>query len=475
MRSLWAVGFMMGVAGVATAEPVARPTFYKDVLPILQENCQACHRPGGANLGGMVAPMALVAFEETRPWAKAMAKAVASREMPPWDAAPHHTGVFANERSLTQDEIDTLVAWAESGARKGDPGDAPEAREWPDFGGWSIGEPDLVLTFDEPYFVKDDVEDEYVYLTTTITEEMLPEDKYIKAVEFRPGSKVVHHIIAFPLGGIAPGNEPTVHPDGVGQLFKKGTDLTWEMHYHKEPGPGTGVTDRSSAAIIFYDDPSDVKYVMQGNDLGRYDFAIPPGASDYSVTAEYTFKHDSRIVQLMPHFHLRGKSAKYDAYYPDGTHEVLLEIPRYDFNWQTAYAYKDFKEIPKGTRVVFTTVWDNSADNPYNPDPTKRVYYGEPTTDEMSYGYISFINDSDDTENFFDNLTGASGTIDLTALMYAYDDNHDRMLQKEEAPAEFQGYFAMMDFNKDGNFDAEEATRAQEQFAAFLAPSESGD
>ena len=452
-------------AGAETAESASPPTFYRDVLPIVQENCQDCHRPNGANMGGMVAPMAFETYAETRPWAKAMAREVAARRMPPWHASPAQHGLFKNERTLMQSEIDTIVAWANTGAKRGNRADAPIRVERDSSLDWTIGEPDVIFRFDEPYFVNDDVEDEYVYLETTMTDELLPDDRFIKAVEFRPGSSVVHHIITIPLGGLAPGNEATVYPDGVGALLKKGQSLTWEMHYHKEPGPGTGVLDHSMVALTFYDDPSEVKYRIQGNELGLYDFMIPAGAADYSVQQTYTFRHDSRIVSFLPHFHLRGKAAKYEARYPDGSYEVLLEVPRYDFNWQTSYTYKEYKDVPKGTKLTFTTTWDNSSANPYNPDPTVDVRYGSPTTDEMSLGYISFINDSDDVETFFDNFTGAGDAIDFAALVAMYDQDKDGRMQRHEVPEVFAPYFEMMDRNGDGEVEMKEATEAKEQFA----------
>jgi len=473
-----ALGLALVLGGAAGANDLStdqakRPTFYEDVLPILQQNCQVCHRPDGANLGGMVAPMAFTNYRETRPWAKAIAQNVANHTMPPWHAAPQHTGEFKNERTLTQDEIDTLVAWASTGAARGNPKEAPEPIQWPEYDGWTIGEPDLILSMPEPYFVDDDVEDIYVNIHDTITEEQLPDPRYIKALEFRPGSSVVHHIITFPLGGIAPGNDPTVYPEGIGKLLEPGTDLRWQMHYHKEPGPGTGTWDQSELAIVFYPEDADIEYELQGNHLGRFDFQIPPGESDYTLKQEYTFSADSQIVQFMPHMHLRGKAAKYEAFYPDGTHEVLLDVPRYDFNWQTAYQYKDFKEVPEGTKIVFTSVFDNSPENPYNPDPTKAIRWGEPTTDEMSFGYMSFINDSEVFEPMFGSPRRqgepSSETDDegnagpsLVQVIGMFDKNGDGLLQKDEAPAQLEQYFAMIDRNGDGAIDEAEAKAADE-------------
>ena len=300
-------------AAAADAQPV---TFHRDVAPILQQECQVCHRPNGANLGGMVAPMALTTYNETRPWAKSIAKQVEARTMPPWHASDHQSGVFDNERTLDEPQIDTLVRWAKAGAPEGDIADAPVAIEWPSEGGWLIGEPDLILTPDEAYFVEDAVEDHYVTLRTKMTNEYLAEDRYVKAIEFRPGSSVVHHIIVPSLGGIAPGNDPTIHRNGIGTLMKAGRDLRWQMHYHKEPGEGTGVWDQSQVAVKFYDEGETPEFEMQNADLGRFDFELPAGDNEVSIQTEYTFETKSLIVGYLPHMHLRGKSAKYEAIYP---------------------------------------------------------------------------------------------------------------------------------------------------------------
>lgn len=369
----------------------AAPTFYEDVLPVMQDNCQVCHRPGGANLGGMVAPMAFTSYDEARPWAKSIAKQVEARLMPPWHASANQHGVFENERTLADAEIDTLMRWAKAGAPAGDPAKAPAPKVWPENNGWSIGEPDLVVDMGTKYFVEDNVEDHYITFETEITEEMLPEPRWVKAVEFRPGSSVVHHIITPPLGGIAPGNDPDVYNDGFGTLLKPGTKLRWQMHYHKEPGPGTGVWDKSEAAVRFYPKGYQPDHVVLTNPLATMDFKIPAGDPDYSAHTSMKFERDVLLVGLLPHMHVRGKSAHYVAKYPDGTEEVLLEVPQYDFNWQTQYKYPaPGKRVPAGTEIALEMSWDNSADNPNNPDPTVDVVFGEPTTAEMMFGFVTY-------------------------------------------------------------------------------------
>lgn len=435
------------------------PTFTKDILPILQESCQTCHRPNGANLGGMVAPMALTTYQEVRPWAKSMAKNVANKTMPPWHAAPEHHGVFANERAMAQEDIDTIVAWVEQGTKRGNPSDAPAPLKWSD-SKWQIGEPDLILTMPERYFVEDDVVDIYVNFNSKITEEQMPEARYIKAIEYKPGSPVVHHIISNPLGGIAPGNDPTIYPDDIGLKFEAGMNVSWQMHYHKEAGPGTGAWDQSQVGLNFYPKGTEVKYKLSGAPLGRFDFRIPAGDNNYSVSSTQTFENDIQILNFTPHMHLRGKAALYEATYPDGTHEVLLNVPKYDFNWQTSYNFKEFKQIPAGTEIKFTSWWDNSEENPFNPDPTQSVIWGEPTTDEMSFGFMSYIDDSDDGSPMFGGRRGGGPQIDLVGMIKNLDANGDGLLQKEEMPERMQGFFQIIDANKDNGVSVEEAQEA---------------
>ena len=372
-----------------TTEPT--PTYYGDVQSILEQECQVCHRSNGANLGGMVAPMAFTNYLQTRPWARAIARQVESGLMPPWHAAPRHRGVFENERSLTEEQKATLIAWASGGAPLGNPAGGPPAKVWEaDDDAWAIGEPDLVIDIGEDYFIEDDVQDRNVVFQTVITEEMLPEPRWIKASEFRP-SGPVHHLLAPPLGFILPGNDPLVHDDGFGTLLEPGMTIIWDMHYHKEPGPGTGVWDRTSAALKFYPSGYRPDHAIKNAAMGKFDFEIPPGDPNYVATTWARFDRDAILLGYTPHMHLRGKSARFLAKYPDGTEEVLLYVPRYDFNWQTQYKYRaGGKRIPAGTEIELTVAWDNSADNPSNPDPTKTVLYGQPTTSEMMYGVVSY-------------------------------------------------------------------------------------
>jgi mono/diheme cytochrome c family protein len=387
-----------GGAAFATTQPRATapagaPTFYRDVLPILQQNCQSCHQEAGLNMGGMVAPFPLLTYDDAAPRARRIANAVSAGRMPPWSAAEWQHGMFKDERFLEEAEKETIVAWAEAGTPAGDPAHAPPT---PDFvkhaaasGGWSMGEPDLILEFAEPYCMDDDLRDIYVNIPVQITADMLPEDKWIESVEYRNGP-AVHHIISA-VGGLVPGMSPHYYPEGYGRVFRAGPrEVVFNMHFNKEPGPGTALCTNIQAGIRFKQDGEVIRHVTRGEDLRIRGFSIPPGDPSYSASTEYTFEEDVELMSFMPHMHLRGKAALYEVTYPDGKHETLLHVPKYDFNWQHTYDFREPKLIPAGSVLRFTLWWDNSAENPANPDPTATVTWGLPTHAEMSQGYMSF-------------------------------------------------------------------------------------
>ncbi len=391
----------LGLTVPAAAQEGA-PTFYRDIVPLLQRNCQSCHRPQGANLGGMVAPMALVTYAEVRPWVRSILRQVEDNQMPPWHASPAFKGVFENERSLSEEEVAVIARWARAGAPAGREAEAPPPIAFPE-AGWAIGEPDLVLSFDEPYVVADEVEDQYVNFTVDVPEDLHAEDRWMQALEFKPGSAVVHHIIGYAyapgtgaigadrgmVGGIAPGNDPESWPEGYGMMLRKGSKFTFAMHYHKEKGPGTATADRSSVGIKFHPKGSKVR-PMTIEAIGNMGFEIPPFHKEWHVGAAKTFDRPIEVHYWMPHMHLRGKSATYTAFYPDGGREVLLDVPRYDFNWQTSYQYREPKLLPAGTRVEVLMTYDNSVENAAVPNPTIPVRFGGPTTDEMALGWLAY-------------------------------------------------------------------------------------
>jgi hypothetical protein len=323
--------------------------------------------------------------------------------MPPWFAAPEFHGVFANERGLTPAEIDTLVRWAKEGSPEGDPADAPPPVRFADHQGWRIGEPDLVVTAPR-YFVPDDVDTHYANHAVTLTPDLLPESRFIQAIEWRGGSDVVHHIVGYAylpgseqdrgngygLGSIAPGEEPMRFPDGYAKLLVAGSTVVFNMHYHKEKGPGTGKWDESQVAFKFYPDDAKVSHFVDHNAIGNSGFQLPPGHASWKVGAARVFDVPTTLLALHPHMHLRGRSATYTAYYPDGTTEVILHVPAFDFSWQTDYSFREPKRLPAGTRLEYEAWFDNSTANPDNPDPEVAVNPGRDTWQEMMLGYVTY-------------------------------------------------------------------------------------
>jgi len=404
------------VMTVATLLPAANKntgsssnsTFYKDVLPILQQHCQGCHRPGEA------APVSFLTYPETRPWAKAIRESVRLRRMPPW-FADAHVGKFANDRSLSQSEIDTLANWSDGGAPEGNPKDAPAPPRF--VNGWNIGEPDLVIEMPNAYKVAANGTIDYTYyvMPTGFTE-----DKWVRLAEVRPGNrKVVHHVIAFVrepgskwlqdavpgqpyipkkdakesrgnafggqfLVGYAPGTVPDILEPGQARLLKAGSDIVLQMHYTAN---GQEQEDRSKVGFVFAKEPPTQRIVT----LAAMDtkFVIPAGAANHKVEAQMTVQEDTTMTSMLPHMHLRGKAFEYRVVYPTGETQELLRVPKYDFSWQLTYTPEKPIYLPKGSRIECTAWFDNSPNNPNNPDAKSEVKFGEQSWEEMMIGFFN--------------------------------------------------------------------------------------
>ncbi|QQS47140.1 MAG: DUF3471 domain-containing protein [Acidobacteriota bacterium] len=422
-----------------SARGEAGVTFTKNVAPIFNKHCAECHRPGEA------APFSTLSYREVRPWAKSIREKVANRTMPPWHADPHY-GKFENDRRLTQAEIETVVKWVDGGAVEGDPKDMPPAPKFTD--GWEIGQPDQIIPIPEEYAYKGG-DDEYQYFDVPTN---FTEDKYVIRAEARPGNrKIVHHIIAFivPPGtanmgrmtteqrnkameaalknspfyrdgflmrikmdqpviddgcaqggrgggndnllvGFAPGRNADIYAEGTARKIPAGSMIRFQIHYSNQTlGGGTVEKDKSMIGLVFTDKAPE--RTVTTNSIGNIMFKIPAGAENHRVTACRTLKRDTTIYALEPHMHLRGKSMEYKVFYPDGKEEILLNVPNYDFAWQTNYILKEPKRLPKGSRIMVTGIFDNSTKNKFNPDPTRDVRYGEPTYDEMMLGFMDYV------------------------------------------------------------------------------------
>jgi hypothetical protein len=391
----------------------ADPTFYKDVLPILQSRCQECHRPGE------IGRMPLMTYQQTRPWAAAIKASVMTKKMPPWFADPHY-GKFANDRSLTKDQIDTLAAWAEHGAKEGNAKDAPAPRQFEE--GWNIPKPDLVLQMEKPFPIpaSGTVDYHYVVLPTKFTE-----DRWVRMSETRPSDRsVVHHMVIFvrdpqskwlrgeaepgvpfvppktqgrnDIGGggseiltvYTPGMVPDVLAPNQARLVKAGSDLVLQVHYTTN---GKATQDQTKIGLIFSKEPPTER--VMSVPLSNSRFVIPPGDGNFEVAAKGRPMNAAKLVSFFPHMHLRGKDFEYRMVLPNGETQTLLRVPRYDFNWQLAYKPEHDIEIPAGSHFECTAHFDNSANNPYNPDPKAEVRFGEQSWEEMAIGFMDLAVD----------------------------------------------------------------------------------
>ena len=388
---LTVVGSAALLTGVAFAGNTSgsKPTFSKDVAPIVFNRCVECHRKGE------VAPMAFTSYKEVRPWAKAIKESVVARKMPVWLADPNH-GHFSNERRLSQSEIDTIAAWADAGAPEGNAKDLPQLPEFTE--GWSIGKPDLVVDMGTTFDVPASGTIPYKYYTV---DPGFKEDMWVTAAEARPGDrKSVHHIIVFVnapndkagqrtngnlLIGYAPGEQPSVFAPGEAKLVPAGSKLTFQMHYTPA---GKAYSDKSYIGLKFAKEAPANK-VITSNAM-NFNIKIPAGEPNHEVKSTWTAKEDVVLTSFMPHMHVRGKDFKYTVTYPDGKSEILLSVPKYDFNWQLGYTLKEPLHLPKGTRIDCVAHFDNSVNNKYNPDPTKEVRWGDQTWEEMMIGWFNY-------------------------------------------------------------------------------------
>jgi Copper type II ascorbate-dependent monooxygenase, C-terminal domain len=412
-----------GAASQKTETSAAPPTFYKNVLPILQDHCQSCHRPHE------VAPMPLETYEQTRPWANAIVHAVEMKMMPPWFADPRY-GHFANDSSLTDQQIATIVTWARAGAPAGDIHDAPVPKKWAE--GWNIPQPDFVLKMPKPVRIPASGEVEYTY---EIVPTHFVEDRWVQMSEFRPGSPAhVHHAVVYirppdsqwlrhaPVGEpftastltdpeerrqahettsdlllvYAPGSSPDEWPDGMAKFVPAGSDLIFQMHYTTN---GTADEDQTGIGLVFAKaTPKQRVITLQ---LNNHALIIPPGADDFRVEVQGTLPNDATLLSLFPHMHLRGKRFEYDIVHDDGSAEVLLRV-NYHFHWQLSYRLAEPRLLKAGAKLRAIAWYDNSRNNPHNPDPEKTVTWGDQTSDEMMVGFFDVaVPAGMDKEKFF--------------------------------------------------------------------------
>ncbi|MHB1561704.1 MAG: redoxin domain-containing protein [Isosphaeraceae bacterium] len=365
-------------------------TYSKQVARILQARCVGCHRPGE------IAPFSLTDYRQAAGWSSMIAEVVDEGRMPPWHASPDY-GKFANDARLSEEEKKAIRDWAAAGAPEGNPADLPPPPKFVE--GWQIPRPDLVLEM--PQAIEIPAEGSMPYQVVEI-DPKLTRDVWVSAAQVRPGNPtVVHHVVVLVLppgvekidaaGGdflvaYAPGLPPRILPDGVAKRVPAGSRLVLQMHYTPR---GTKQTDRSRLGLVFADPARIHKELMSGMAL-NFRIQIPPGTRDYVSRADFRFSRDSELLALMPHMHLRGRSMRFVAEYPDGRREILLDVPRYEFDWQNLYTLDRPRPMPEGTILHTEAHFDNSDENPNNPDPKRAITFGEQTWDEMHVGYLCF-------------------------------------------------------------------------------------
>ena len=385
--------------------PPAAPTFNKDILPILQTRCQPCHRPGE------IGPMPLITYEQTRPWAKAIVEAVKTNKMPPW-FADKCCGEFSTEHILKPEEIAAIDQWVAGGALEGKKKDAPRPIKWTN--DWKIDGPSVVVSLPHAYDVPANAKIDYQYVILPID---LAEDKWVSAIEIHPSDRsVVHHAVLYvrtkdsrwlrnvprltmyapPSGSPTPeepqadilavytsGSPAAIWPEGMGKKLPAGSDLVLEIHYTSKKTPAV---DRTSVGINFLKErPAHRVLTLQ---MQNRAIVIPPGASDYHASVSGVMPRDAFLLSMFPHMHVRGSAFEYAIVQPDGKLLTLLRVKPYDFSWQVSYPLKTPRYLPKGTKLVWTGYFDNSANNPRNPDPKAEVRWGEQSWEEMMVGFF---------------------------------------------------------------------------------------
>lgn len=405
-------------------------TFYRDVLPILQQRCQVCHRQGG------IAPMAFQTYAGTRPYAAAIAAAAQAQTMPPW-FAQKGIGRFSNDPSLTDREISTLTTWMKSNAPAGSPADAPPPRTWT--GGWTVPAPDLELKMPEPVTIPAGGDIEYTY---EIVPTHFSEDRWVQASEILPGLPAhVHHAVVYirkpganwlrhaPVGKpftasmldspqdradamwtdsdillvYAPGSTPDQWPEGLAKLISAGSDIVFQMHYTTN---GKAGRDTSRIGLIFAKQPPKQQVITL--QLTNDHFVIPPGVPDYRVEARGTLPNDATLLGFFPHMHLRGKKFEYNIVRKGRTIDTLLRV-NYHFHWQMSYRLADPLQLKAGTELQAVARFDNSKANLHNPDPTPAVRWGEQTYEEMMVGFFDVAVDPGmDKQRFFQRSLAAT-------------------------------------------------------------------
>ena len=437
-------------------------TYHHQIVRILQRRCVQCHREGE------IGPFALTEYDEVAGWSEMIAEVVKEKRMPPWHASPEH-GKFRNDRRLTDEEKSLIFRWARAGAPEGDPKQSPKPRQF--VSGWQLPrEPDLILDGKEIRIPATGVVPYQWYSV----DPKFTEDKWIQAAQLLPGNRaVVHHILVFakppkarPRGGArgflvgyVPGLLAEPYPAGMAKRIPAGSQLVFQVHYTPV---GSEQVDLSQLGLVFID-PDKVTHEVKTTSAVKRKLDIPPNDPDYRVSATTSVASDKTLLlSLMPHMHLRGKSFRYEALLPDGRTEVLLDVPEYDFNWQTAYRLAEPRKFPPGTRMHCVASYDNSEDNLNNPDPSKLVHWGDQTWDEMMIGYFDVAaprRAEPDTKGLLPSNVSAAGRA--AQLIQRFDSDGDGIVKRDDLSTTGQRLlFRRLDRNNDGKLDKRELTES---------------
>jgi hypothetical protein len=456
------VGCVIGLP--READPDAAVTYSEHVAPILEKHCVECHREGE------IGPFALRDYDEVAGWADMIAEVVRDQRMPPWHADPAH-GEFANARRLTAAEKQSLYDWAKAGAPAGDLAKLPPQRQF--VYGWRLPrEPDMVIAMrDEPYRVAAQGVIDYQYF---VVDPGFTEEKWVQAADITPGdASVVHHVIVFVsppaseagqglgwMGAYVPGQSSMILSEGRGRRVPAGSKFIFQMHYTPT---GVEAEDRTQMGLVFAD-PATITEEVVTLEAANHKFEIPPGDPDYHVSASRdSFPPHAQLIGVSPHMHFRGKSFLVKSSQPGGAEDVLLNVPRYDFNWQTFYEFAQPIAIPAGYRIDCEATFDNSADNPANPDPTATVRWGDQSFEEMMIGFFEIaapVGSLRPEDHIEDARAGRRmETLAFTQRLFEKHDNDgDGQLRRDELPDDFD--FARFDRNGDGVLTGKEVFQA---------------
>jgi peroxiredoxin len=389
----WAPGCLLEFEAT---EPRGDITWHNRISRIIADNCQECHRAGENG------PFELMTYADVKGNSSMVKRQVRQKLMPPWFANPEH-GEFSNDRSLSDEDRNALISWIDNGCPEGDAGDAPLPKNFHE--GWKIGKPETIYEIPQTERIPAKGTVKYQYQTVKVD---FKEDRWVQAMEVRPTApQVVHHVLIFlryprnhPRAdeqphdngglngyfmGMVPGQGHIVLPEGMGKFIPGGSEMTFQIHYTPN---GEEVEDKTRLGIIWCKERPETEVTTTG--ISNVFFRIPPGADNHKVEALHVLKQNMRLLSLMPHMHVRGKAYRYVAKLPDGEEITLLDIPRYDFNWQLLYILREPVDLPKGTKIYATGWFDNSDKNPANPDPKKAVTFGEQTWEEMQIGYVNW-------------------------------------------------------------------------------------